>query len=127
MKTVKPFSNKFNNLFPPAFLPQLDENFRGLQEALEPYAVTNNYQFTDNDKIDSLQVSAAAGNRVITLPTPNGARRRRVIKTDATANTVTITAGGVLLINGALTYVLAAQFAYVQVEPTGTGWLIVGS
>lgn len=89
----------------------------------EPYAVAENYTFTDNDEIDSLQVDATTGNKSITLPSPTGWRRRRVIKTDVSANTVTV----VGTINGVANYTLTAQYDLVEVEPTGTAWLIINS
>lgn len=91
------------------------------------YVVTKNFTFKDSDAIDSLQVDATSGAITITLSTPNGSRRRRVIKTDASGNAVTVSAGGTILINGATTFALAAQYKYVWVEPTGTKWLIIGS
>jgi len=86
--------------------------------------VTNkNYTFQADDEVDSLQADATSGNLTITLPSPTGNRRRRVIKTDVSVNTVTV----VGTINGAASVVLAAQYAYVWVEPTGTQWLTIGS
>lgn len=97
----------------------------GLSTRFEPYAVASDYTFTDRDEIDSLQVDATAGNITITLPSPTGNRRRRVIKTDASANTVTITAGS-NLINGVTSHILSVRYGNITVEPTGTSWLIVG-
>lgn len=96
--------------------------FKRAQTEYEPYAVTLDYTFDVEDKIDSLQVDATAGARTITLPTPTGNRRRRILKTDSSANTVTV----VGTINGATNYSLNLQYEFVTVEPTGAGWLIVG-
>lgn len=103
----------------------LQERLVGLSVRFQPYAVDSNYTFTDRDEIDSLQVDATADNITITLPSPTGNRRRRVIKTDASANTVTITAG-TNLINGVTSHILSVRYGNITVEPTGTSWLIVG-
>lgn len=120
------FSGKFLT-FSTAFTQQLDRVIRALSEETSPHATTVAYTFTDTDQIDSLQVNATAAALTITLPSPTGNRRRRVIKTDVSANAVTLAAAGTGLINGSSTFVLVAQYNYVTVEPTGTGWLIVGS
>lgn len=86
----------------------------------EPYAVDLDYTFLPQDQIDSLQVDASLGNRTITLPAPVGYRRRRVVKTDSSSNTVTV----VGTINGATDFTLATQYAGIEVEPTGAAWLI---
>ena len=97
-----------------------DKQFRDLSQPIGPSIVTQDYTFRDNDNIDSLQVDATAGNITITLPSPTGNRRRRVIKTDSSANTVTV-AG---TINGVTNYILPFQYNVLAVEPTGTNWLI---
>lgn len=104
-----------------------ERNNRRIRNEARSYVVTQAYTFSNIDVIDSLQVDATAGAITITLPTPNGNRRRRVIKTDGSANAVTLSAGGTILINGATTFALATQYKYVWVEPTGTKWLIIGS
>lgn len=106
------------------FLSRLDRCFRKIENAEGPYAVASSYAFTDNDLVDSLQVNATSAALTATLPSPTGRRRRRVIKTDVSANTVTVDGSG-YLINGSATVVLAAQYDFVEVEPTGNGWLIV--
>lgn len=104
---------------------KLNRVLRNIAEGYSPYAVTSAYSFSSEDSIDSLQVNATSAAITITLPSPTGNRRRRVIKTDVSANAVTVSAGS-YLINGAGTVVLAAQYDFVWVEPTGTGWLIIG-
>ena len=122
--TLEIFRGIFKQL-PALFLEQLDRNFSKVPVEREIYAVSLDYTFTDEDNIDSLQVSAASGNRVVYLPeSPTGNRRRRVIKTDNTANTVTVNGNG-NTINGAATVVLANQYALCEVEPTGEAWLRV--
>lgn len=125
MKTVDKFANLWRDALPVGFLQQLDRAFVRVGEEFAPWAVATSYTFTPADKVDSLQVNATSGNLIVYLPiSPTGNRRRRVIKTDASANTVTLNGNG-SLINGAATQVLAAQYSYITVEPTGTGWLIV--
>lgn len=109
---------------PPALLLALDNNFSALARQTKPYIVTQDYTFTDNDEIDSLQVDATAGNVTVTLPAPTGNRRRRVIKTDTSTNTVTISASPYLMYDNT-TYVLRDPYFSVEVEPTGSGWCVV--
>lgn len=116
-----------NGILPYVGSPNYESELRRLLAAMsiryEPYQVTQDYTFTDSDEIDSLQVDATAGNVTITLPLPSGVRRRRVIKIDSSSNTVTVTAGGTILIDLATTKVLSNQFDSVELEPTGSGWL----
>lgn len=106
-------------------LARLDRNFQNIAIETSPYAVTSTFTFTNDDTVDSLQVDASAGPITVYLPEqPNGNRRRRVIKTDVSVNAVTVDGNG-NNINGAATYILAAQYDYLTVEPTGTSWLIV--
>ena len=110
---------------PPFLYEQLDKNFQLVPEEYGPYSVDENYTFKSTDLVDSLQVDATAGAITITLPPPTGTRRRRVIKTDASGNAVTVASSH--NINGAGTVVLAAQYDFVWVEPAETTWLIIGS
>lgn len=109
----------------PGWEQRLEERLQTLSVRYEPYAVASDYTFTDRDEIDSLQVDATAGNITITLPSPTGNRRRRIIKTDASANTVTVSAD-TNLINGVASHVLSVRYGNITVEPTGTSWLIIG-
>ena len=109
---------------PEAFLAQLDENFKNLATPVLISQVTSNFTIPVDNFLDSIQVNATGGNRTITLPPPIGAVRFRIIKTDSSANTVTVSGNG-YLINGSATYVLAAQYNKVWVESTGAGWLII--
>lgn len=102
----------------------VERRLDGLEIGTGPYIVTHNYTFKDTDTIDSLQVDATTGPITIILPTPNGNRRRRVIKTDATGNVVTVSAGA-NLIDGASTYTIPTRYIAAEFEPTGTTWLVV--
>lgn len=124
--TVRKFVN-FWPAFPTQFLEWLDDNFATVGKKVGPFAVAVNYFFDEGDNVDSIQANATTAAVTVYLPrSPTGIRRRRVIKTDASANTVTVN-GNAFLINGGATVVLANQYDYVEVEPTGTGWLIINS
>ena len=98
-----------------------------LAQQTEPYVVTQNYTFKDTDTVDSLQVDASTGIRTITLPSPTGNRRRRIIKTDASINVVNVVPSINAFINGDVLYALVTQYDYLWVEPTGTSWIIIGT
>lgn len=87
-------------------------------------SVSTVYTFKDNDQYETLLVDASAASVIITLPQPNGNRHRRVVKTDSSVNTVTISS--TYLINGVASHVLSQQFASIEVIPTGTSWFISG-
>ncbi len=111
---------------PPSLCTQINKGLEALAVEFKSYPVSQDYTFKTTDAIDTLYVNATAGNITVNLPDPTGSRRRRVIKTDVSANTVTV-AAPTTLINGAGSVVLNAQYAYVWVEPTGTEWYIIGS
>jgi hypothetical protein len=112
-----------NTLTTPESQRTLQERLQLLGKQTGPSSVTQDYIFKDNDTIDSLQVDATSGNITITLPSPTGNRRRRVIKTDSSTNTVTI-AG---TINGVTNYTLNKQYEQLTIEPTQIAWLIIGT
>ncbi len=72
-------------------------------------------------------VSASGGNRIISLPTAIGiaGRRYSIIKTDSSANTVTIDPLGAQTINDAATKVLSLQFETVTIMSDGTNWFLL--
>lgn len=111
--------------FSPSTAQEIDDSFIELRRSDKPYRVTRNYTFKDTDQISTLHVNTTAGNITITLPSPTGSRRCSVIKTDASANTVTVTSGA-NLINGTASHVLSVRYGNITVEPTGTSWYIVG-
>jgi hypothetical protein len=125
MKALQKFVGMFGLDFGVA--ARLDQNFDTLNIAPKPYAVVGTHTLKADDQVLSLQVDATAAAITVYLPvSPTGNRRRTVIKTDASANAVTVNGNG-SLINGAATQALAAQYDSITVEPTGTGWLIVAS
>lgn len=101
----------------------VDRNFRRLEVEEEVHAVVTDFTFTPTDTVLTLQVNATAANLVVTLPSPTGSRHRRVMKTDSSANTVTVTG----TINGGSNFVLRKQYDYVELEPNGASWFIVSS
>lgn len=93
---------------------------------LSVLTVTTDYTVTVADGEDvMLLVSAALGNVVITLYTAvgNSGRKVRAIKTDTSANTVTITPFGGQTINGAATLVLSRQYDSMAIFSDNTNWL----
>lgn len=66
------------------------------------------------------------GNITLNLPALAGALKRQltVVKTDSTANIVTVDASGTELMNGSLTKQLTAQWDCLILTATATGWLI---
>lgn len=113
---------------PSELLRAIDRNFQIAVLQPRPFATTlSGWTFSESDTVSSLQVSAAGGAKTVYLPpSPTGSRTRRVVKTDSSGNAVTVSGNG-YLINGSATYVLAAQYDYVEVEPTGAGWLVVNA
>jgi len=75
----------------------------------------------------TVTVDASGAARTITLPTAASAKWRKYIikKVDASANTVTVDADGAETIDGALTYVLIAQYQSVEIQSDGSTWWII--
>jgi len=76
------------------------------------------------ERSTTILVDATAANHTVNLPdaTINSGVRLRVVKTDATANTVTLDAFSTQTINGALTQVINNQFTALTVISDGTEW-----
>jgi len=75
-----------------------------------------------------IEVDATAGNTTLPLAavaTAGAGYRVLVMKTDSSANTVTIDPNSSETINGALTNVLNAQYAFVELFCTGSAWLVL--
>lgn len=106
-------------------ISRLDRNFRRLSEEDQAVAVTADFTLKPQDKINSVQVDATAGNVLVYLPSsPTGTRRYTMTKTDSSANWAVLDGNG-SLINGASQQALGSQYDSITVEPTGTGWIIV--
>lgn len=76
---------------------------------------------------DTVLASAAGGAITLTLPSTGVIAAGKVvvvIKTDATANAVTIAGNGLQTINGAASTALAAQYNKVQLVSDGSNWFI---
>lgn len=69
-------------------------------------------------------VSASGANRTITLPAASGRTGKIYViqKSDSSANTVTVDANASETINGALTFVLTAQYQGVVIWCDGSNW-----
>lgn len=81
----------------------------------------------------SFHVNATGGAITLTLPalaaTSQGGRVLKIIKTDSSGNTVTIQRAGSDVINGATSFVLSAQYKFVNLDGNASGgvWFIFGS
>jgi hypothetical protein len=79
----------------------------------------------------TLLVDATSGNKTITLPVASATnvngRYYVVIKSDSSANTVTVTRAGSDTIEGATTVVLTAQYQKTKLQAYGAGsiWYIL--
>jgi len=80
-----------------------------------------------------IAVSAASAGWTLTLPAANAVQAGHeylIKKTDNNSNAITVTAAGSDTIDGATTYVLSAQWAYVRINSNGGSpgnWMITGS
>lgn len=94
-------------------------------EATNPES--SNYTAVTTD--DIITMDASGGARTIALFTAvgNGGRRLTLIKTDATANIVTIDPDGSETINGALTYQLIIENESITIVNDGANWYITAS
>lgn len=75
----------------------------------------------------TLVANAASGAITLTLPLAKDAKGRmyHIVKTDATANAVTIDGNGSETINGAATKSTTTQWAGWTIQSTGTAWLVI--
>ena len=72
-----------------------------------------------------ITVNATGGNTEADLPAIGGTGRRlHIVKTDATANTVTVDGNGAETINGVATQVLNVQYQTLTIWDNGTEWSI---
>lgn len=87
--------------------------------------ITASYTINYNDGV--ILADATAGNITITLlPALEMTQKRIVImKTDASANTVTVDANASETINGALTNVLSTQYAKVEITAYNGAWYVI--
>ena len=88
-------------------------------------AITASYTINYNDGV--ILADATSGNITITLlPALEMTQKRIVImKTDASANTVTVDANASETINGALTNVLSTQYAKVELTAYNGAWYVI--
>lgn len=100
----------------------------GASSRIENYQTLNvGVDFLLTEFQRTLEVDASGGPRTITLPTALSARWRKytIKKIDASANTVTIDAAGAETIDGALTFVLGAQYQTITIQSNGASWDII--
>lgn len=84
---------------------------------------TANYTMTAFDF--TVLCNATSGAVTITLPTTVTKLVYNIKKTDSSANTCTVTAGGTILIDGATTVTLSTQFSNTQIQGNGTQWWVI--
>lgn len=98
-----------------------DLNVTTITFAATPYSLT--------DANDVLLVNTTGGNVVVNLQAVATAEQKPyyIKKTDASVNTVTLTANGAETIDGAATQVLSNQYAVLIIIPNNAGeWNVVG-
>lgn len=90
-----------------------------------PVAITASYTVNYNDSI--ILANATGGAITVTLPAANEMTQKRivVIKTDASANNVTLDGNGTETINGSATYALTTQYAKVEITAYNGAWYII--
>lgn len=99
-------------------------------QLLSVLSKTGNYTVSVSDGDDVvIFVDATLGNVTISLYTAigNGGRKVRVIKTDATANTVTLDALTTETINGGLTYIVSAQYDVANIVSDNSNWVVINA
>ena len=88
-----------------------------------------NYTVVAGDNGKTVEVDASGGARTILLPNlgaGNNGFTVTVIKTDSSANAVTIDGNAADKINGASTYVLKARWEAAILKWTGSAWISIG-
>lgn len=92
---------------------------------VQPYAAkTTTYTTTNADGV--ISVDATSASFTVTLVTAAGnAGLTQTFKKINAANVVTIDANGGELVDGLTTYALSAQWSFVTLVSTGSGWIIV--
>lgn len=89
--------------------------------------VAINASYTTNYGDSVILANATGGAITVTLKPANEMTQKRIVilKTDASANTVTIDADGSETINGALTNVLSTQYAKVELTAYNGAWYVI--
>jgi hypothetical protein len=85
------------------------------------------YTITDDDGYKTIEVDCNGVQRTLVLPTAadNSGRIITVVKIDGGAFNVVIDGEGAETINGALNYILGAQWNTVTLQCNGTGWIVI--
>lgn len=89
-------------------------------------AKSADYTITDSDDVRTVLVTTSSTDRTITLPTAADNTNREIIvkKDDSGTGTVIIDPGSGL-IDGATTYTLYNQYAWIKIVCDGTNWSII--
>jgi hypothetical protein len=106
-----------------------NENLRLLSKKPNMLTVASNYAFKPDDNVFAVLVDASTGDKTVTLPMPSGKDHRRIVKTDGSPNVVTILPSTIgQLISGVYDSVILTQIGtFVELEPTGTGWMVTSA
>lgn len=94
-------------------------DLKSIDNADSPYTTTQNEEI--------ILADATSGNITINLPAVSGlkdSKRYTIIKTDSSANTVTVDGNSGETINGILTRVLDIQYEVLSIVRDGTNWLV---
>ena len=99
----------------------------GYRSVAESFSFDDGF-YTGDDTIAADATSAAISGTLPSVAALNKGRHYRCVKTDSSANAVTITAAGSDTINGAATYALTAQWQGAELIGSGTNgkWVIIG-
>jgi hypothetical protein len=102
--------------------------FESAGKSITPTSITNAsspYTALVSDQI--IYADASAGNVTINLPTALSAAGSvfTIKKIDSSVNTITIDANGAQTIDGALTQVIALQWASLQIHSNAATWFII--
>jgi hypothetical protein len=101
----------------------------GYSLGLDNLTVGKTGAYTATDADHTIRADATGGAFSVTLPdaTVRPGREFLIVKMDSSANAVGITTTGGQTISGAASGSLTAQWKYMRVEATTTGWINVGS
>lgn len=97
------------------------------RHALDYRAVTTADTATTADQIILCDATAGAFSETLYPVASNGGRTIWIVKTDVSANAVTVDGNASETINGSTTFALTAQYKRVELFCTGSAWLILNS
>lgn len=89
---------------------------------------STNVTIADDPSDLTVAMTTGVGSKMVTLPTAadNVGRRITIKKVDAGAGSVVVDGEAAETIDGAATYTVTAQYAFVTVQSDGFNWMIIG-